>query len=180
MIESIKSRLFHQHFSKIKQVERSFSASRINTLGSITLLVDGTAHSVEELQAAIVYFRSKGIECDAFWVTAEPVETVISDISIISKKDCHWYEVPRQEVVISWLQHKTELLIVINPTDLRIIKYLSATSNSLLRAAVSYDDIWDETFDFSVEIKSIKDKSVLGLSTTLYRELLKIHQVEQV
>lgn len=176
MIESIKNLLFNRQYAKVDDVDRAPLVNRVNALLSITLLVDGSKHTISEMTEAMSYFNRLNIDCDAFLVLSDHLQTQDTRVNIITKDDSHWYEIPKQEMIIKWLQHKTDLLIVLNPSHSRVIKYLSATSNSLLKTAVIYDHQWDNNFDFCLDVSDNKKSTVKAISSALYSELLKIHQ----
>jgi hypothetical protein len=180
MIESIKNLLFNRQFVKVGHVDRIPLSSKVNSLLSITLLVDGSRHVVNEMTEAMLYFNKMGIDCDAFLVVPDTAQSEDNRVNLISKDDCHWYDIPKQEMIIKWLQHKTDLLIVLNPSNSRVIKYLSATSNSLLKTAVIYNEMWDNNFDFCLDVSKGKKTTVKAVSSALYSELLKIHQPVRV
>ena len=178
MIEPLKKYLFDQQYRKVKLENKSFLKNKINGLTSITILADGAKYDLQAMVESVNHFSKIGIDCDAFLTTDREDSVNNERVELINTKtECHWYNVPKPEMLIKWLQHKTDLLIVINPNRSRLIKYLCASSNSLLKSAVIFDDKWDRNVDFCLEAKQSADSNIQALVTGVYQELLKINKV---
>lgn len=181
MIEPLKKYLFNKQYQKVKRESKSYLKNKTNPLTSITILVDGEIYDVAAAEQAIAYFSNLGLDADAFVVVKMPVDHQNERVETINtKEDCHWYDVPRPEVLINWLQHKTDLLVIINPRQLRVIKYLCVSSNSLLKSAVVSDQGYNHNVDFCLEVNEISKTSLKDLVNTVYQELLKINKAVTV
>lgn len=174
-MKAIKEYLFKKELSRVTPQEKTFLKTKTNVIESVTILTDAQHHSVDEMLEAVNAFVKIGIDCDGFLINAQTNEPVDERIELITPKDCKWYNVPKQEVLVKWLQHKTNLLITVNKSAHPAIKYLTATSNSLLKSAVVFDDTMTDSVNFSLQADPNKKQTLKELSITLYRELIKIN-----
>ncbi len=175
MIGSIKKHYYKTHLNKIPA--RESSKGRTNQLRSVTILSDDDFSNISDMRDAMGAFERAGIQADGFLVSTKADDSD-DTIVIIGPKDIHWYDIPKQETMISWLQHKTDLLIVLNPNSSPVIKYLCASSNSLLKTAVAFSGDYDEYVDFCIEVADDRQKNIGGLCQAIYTELLRINRLE--
>lgn len=173
MVDMIKRYFFNKQYEKVRAI--SDKTKGTNRLQSVTILAEHPTYTTDDLKKAMNFFKKKDLECDGFMVVTELTEQTDNSIQYISKKDCYWYDIPKQEVLIHWLQHKTDLLMVIDPNGSRIMKYLCASSNSLLKSAVAFDNDCEENIDFYLEPNS-KQSTIYDLTAALYTELIRIHK----
>lgn len=175
-MRALKDFLYNKQFKKIRQEKKTFLKAEKNVIESLTILTDAQHYDMSQLNAAIVHFTKMGLDCDGFLVNALTNESDNERMELITPKDCNWYNVPSQEVLVKWLQHKTSLLIVINPSNHPTVKYLNATSNCLLKSAVVFGERELEGVNFALQVDSGDSKSLKDLCNTLYKELININK----
>ena len=97
-------------------------------------------------------------------------------VHVINHEECEWYGVPSQEILIHWLSHKTDLLIVSNPNNKLLMKYLCAASNSKLKTCVTYqgEAVRDRYIDFCVDVQQANLLPLLDQCQLIYTNLTKI------
>lgn len=172
----IKDFLFSQKLEKVRPTEKAYLKTKTNVIQSLTLLTDAQHYDEGQMVDAIAAFTTMGLDCNGFLINASSAVSADERIELITSKDCTWYDVPKQNVLVKWLQHKTNLLIVINTGAHPTIRYLKITSNSLLKSAVVFSDRVDEEVNFCVQM-SKSDLSLHKVCMSLYQELMRVNGV---
>ncbi len=173
-----KEKLFKKHYDKliVSRKEKSRKPS-INSILSITILVAAKNTTAEDIRKSMFYFQRMGMICYVY-VIKEKGEVVekIKDVNTISQEDCLWYGVPSQEILIDWLSNKTDLLILSNPGNMLLMKYLCAASNSKLKTSVTYQgkDLKDQNIDFCVDVPQAELLPLIDQCQLIYTNLMKI------
>ena len=150
-----REKFFKKHYDKLVHSRSSMSRPSVNSVSSVTVLTDSRLHDTDELHKTLDYFRSMEMVCHIYLTkNKNQVVELTRDVHVIKLEDCEWYGVPSQEILISWLANKTDLLIVANPNNLLVMKYLCAASNSKLKTAITYDGkkIDDPFIEFFVDV----------------------------
>lgn len=172
MINSLKRYCFNKQYQKVKGIQKEDVS--VGLIKSITILSQYPTYDFDDMEQSMAYFKSKQLACDGYLVVPDYIQSATEQIQQISQKECHWYDIPKQEVLINWLQHKTDLLMVVNPNNSRVIRYLSASSNSVLKTAISFDRHWEDNVSFCLEAENNKN-SLFDYTKSLYQELLRIY-----
>jgi|GEM_PF-2123285 len=150
----LKEKLFRKHYNKLLHSRRDKThKDSINTISSITILAAAKNHSVDSIKKAPAFFRKMDLQCDVY-VVKDPSDQIdiSANLNLISSKDCMWYGVPSQEILIEWLANKTDLLILANPDREPLMKYLCAASNSKLKSTLTYRDQQNDDIDIDLWI----------------------------
>ena len=175
MKQLLQTSLFNKHFRRLKSQTKRKHDTGVNKLESITILAESPFHSASELDAATRHFRKLGKSCFGFLVSLDKdLSAVSDDIEYIHKNDVLWYGVPKQSTLIKWLSHGSDLLIILNPKDTPLMRYLCASSNSRLKAVIDYGHEKNDDIDFYLDTPDHRSKNARQLSSAIYDELKKI------
>lgn len=172
----IRKRLFNKHYDKLLASQNAkVKPDDINTLSSVTILTSTEYSKEEDLIAVKAYFLKRKLKAYAYMITAKeiPAENE-SKLDFISRKQCSWFGVPKQGILIEWLRRKTDLLIAINPSDDPLIRYLIASSNSRLKASLDYGGVRDSSIDIFVNEPGVNSKSLMDQCQMIYNILEKV------
>jgi hypothetical protein len=176
----LKERLFRKHYDKLLNTRRKISGSTtINTISSITILTAARHHDWGSIKSAYRYFSNLKLSCDIYVVrdAGDNIEVdSIPNLHLIDAKDCMWYDVPNQEILIDWLANKTDLLILSDPDQMPLMKYLCAASNSKLKSTIKHSDQVDDDIDIDlwIDMSHSEDKSIITQCRTTYEMLTNI------
>lgn len=173
-----RERLFKKHYDKLilSRKDRVPKAA-VNSISSVTILAIAKHHPTDELKKSLAYFQSMDMACHIYLLIEKGEEVEIDkDVHIIHQEECEWYGVPSQEILIAWLAHKTDVLIVSNPNDNLLMKYLCAASNSKLKTSLTYQGkkMNDPSIDFCVDVPQNSVLPLYEQCTTIYTYLTRI------
>lgn len=147
----IKKSLFNREYQKLLSAQDSRElAYDINTLSSLSILVSDASYPIRQLDEAVRYFRSLHLKAYGYMIVAQDSDIGQTHTEILYRKDCSWYGVPQQSMLIQWLSRKTDLLITIDPQQDPLIKYLTASSNCRLKCALDFGHERDVSIDIYV------------------------------
>ncbi len=175
MLSIIRQRLFDQHYKKLlsKQKDRSRPQS-VNHFSTVTILVSGEFHRANDLREAKKYLKKQNIIAHPYLLDNSEKGIDHEGVSVISRDDCTWYGLPSQELLINWLTQKTDLLIAANPADAPLMKYLTASSNSRLKASLEYNIEPDPTIDLYVGTPAPFELSLKEQCKLIFKTLSQI------
>ena len=161
----LQDKLFNKHYLKLIHSQSSSSKKpSVNTVSSVTLLASAKNHSQEDIIEARRYFLNLGLICEVYIIFDKKDEaSLLPEYHIIDREQCKWYGIPSQEILIQWLANKTDLLIVSNPDQQLLIKYLCAASNSKLKSSIAYKKEYMNDMDIDLWI-DIGDRSEASLT----------------
>ena len=174
----LRDRLFKKHYNKLIQSRsKKGHKTSINTISSITILATTKDHSIEALEKAPKYFRKMGITCEIYVLKGKKEHfDIIPEFNIIDREECMWYGIPSQEILIHWLEKKTDLLIFSDVAQEPLMKYLCAASNSKLKSSFTYKGYEQDDLDIDlwIDIKEAEEQSLIKQCKMTYKTLLNI------
>lgn len=175
----VKQRLFDKHYKKlVENTSKRSKGSSINNCASATILVSGAHHRADDLRKAAKLLAQQGIKSHLYMITSNPEGNDDEGVTVISKSDCSWYDVPSQEVLIDWLAQKTDILIADNPKGAPLLLYLTASSNSRLKTSIEYKGQHDPAIDFYVSTDNPLEMPLHKKCELIYQTLLHIGQFD--
>ena len=172
----LREKLFNKHYNKLLGSRAARTSSSVNTISSVTILVPSKYASPSDVRQLRQYFEGMQLSVYLYLVKekGEHVEDLNSN-TIIDLEECEWYGVPTQEILIQWLAHKTDLLIVNDPDRLPIMRYLTAASNSKLKSTIYHSSLKREDYDIDMWIDaSDQHPSLLDQCRLTYETLSKL------
>ncbi len=170
-------RIYRKHYNKLLQTRKDRKRIvLINSVSSVTILVAARDHTIHDMERAPKYFRNMGITCRLYVVKEKNDELdSLTDIHVMKTDQCLWYGVPTQELLVKWLAHKTDLLIVANPKNIPLVNYLATASNSSLKSSMALPGYKRENLDIDLWIESPSQTLDLAEQCVLtYETLMKI------
>lgn len=174
MIKLIKSYFFNKHYQKLLESKTESKPTAINTFSSVTIIGSGEHHPSATLREASLFFKKLDIDCHLFMTIKDKNDNGDNDINYISKEDCLWYGVPRQELLIKWLSHKTDLLISLFPQETPLHNYLVASSNSRLKSGIKMFEQMDFSLDFTLSDSMASKLSPIEQCKKIYSSISSI------
>jgi len=169
----LRDRLFKKHYDKLFSTKSDKSTKSTNTFSSVTILAPAKYTDNKDLRATRVYFDKMQISLHIYLLREKGDHIGELDrVSVISREECEWYDVPTQDILIQWLANKTDLLIMHDPELLPIMRYLCAASNSKLKSALTNPKLSEDDYDINLWIDLGKDsRTLLSQSQHTYRTL---------
>lgn len=146
----------------------------VNTLSSVTILVSSEKYTTEKLKEAIDFLRNKGLKAHGYIIVPQINPDEKTKIEQLSKKQCSWAGVPQQSLLIQWLARKTDLLIVLNPLQDPLLKYLTACSNSKLKASLDFEGDKDVSIDIFINNPKALSAGLKDQCKAIYQTLESI------
>jgi len=175
MISILRQRFFDKHYNKLLKKQAGRVKPRaVNTFSTVTLLVSGEYYRSGDLREAKKALKKQNITVHPYLVDTSSEGIDDEGVSVISKADCTWYGLPSQELLINWLTQKTDLLIASNPADTPLLRYLTASSNSRLKASLEYDIPKDPMIDLYIDTTSPFELSLKEQCQLIYKTLSQI------
>lgn len=171
----IKKSLFNKDYEKLlASQEAKERVQDINTLASMSILVSSEIYALENLNEATTLFRKKGLKAYGYIIVPTVNLEEKTKIEQLSRKQCSWAGVPQQSLLIQWLSRKTDLLIALNPSQDPLLKYLTACSNSKLKASLDFGGDKDVSIDIFINDPKVMSASLKKQCLAIYQTLESI------
>ena len=171
----IKKSLFNKDYNKLLASQKAKERMQdINTLSSISILVSSENYAIKNLKEAIDSFRKKGLKAYGYIVVKEVNLDEKTKIEQLSRKQCSWSGIPQQPLLIQWLARKTDLLITLNAAQDPLLKYLSACSNSKLKASLDFGGDKDVSIDIFINDPKVLTEGLKEQCMAIYQTLESI------
>ena len=176
MIAALKKKLFLRQFNKLSSSDVKVNGSASNTLSTFTILASSASnYSIGDVSHAVSALMQQSLEGKAFYALEKGDKVDISPhVEVINEQDYNWYGVPNQSFLVRWLAARTDILIVLNPTDSALLKYLCAVSGCRLKAAINFGQDRDDSVDFYLSLKDAGSKNPTELCELILDQLRKI------
>jgi hypothetical protein len=176
MIKALKMKLFLRQFNKLSPPEDNRNESSFNLLSSFTLLASSSSnYSIDEVSQAVSALKQQSLKGKAFYALENGDKADIRPhVEIINEQDYNWYGVPNQSFLVRWLAARSDILIVLNPTDSALLKYLCAVSGCRLKTAINFGQAREDSVDFYLSLKDTDSKNPTELCELILDQLRKI------
>ena len=171
----IKKSLFNKDYEKLLASQRAKErVPDVNALASVSILVSSEKYAIEKLKEALDFFRNKGLKAYGYIIVPQVNPDEKTKIEQLSKKHCSWSGVPQQSLLIQWLARKTDLLIALNPLQDPLLKYLTACSNSKLKASLDFGGEKDVSIDIFINDPKVLSEGIKDQCRAIYQTLESI------
>jgi len=173
MVGGIKRYFFNKEYSKVS-VKATNAKSNVNRISTMLILTDDQSFDKQQLARSVTILCKRGIDTKGFLISSSSSEAENSIVEVIDPECFTWSGVPKQEFLVRWLQSRYDLIVKVDRHHNRSMDYLFASSNSLLKTAVVFDDQMDGNAQFCLSADSSTEIMLDTLCIKLYEQLINI------